>query len=141
MTSAVTIAFDYRPSRWLAAAGAAITVLAAIAIMLAALPWAVRGPLALVALALGARSLRRFLRTPVDRVALGESGWLVYRNHDDGQPATLRAHARIGPLQSIEFERADGLRIALVLTPDNLDRETRRRLHLVLARGDFLHAS
>jgi hypothetical protein len=136
MTSALTIALDYRPSRTVAFAAAAVVLLASAAALLSGLPAALRVALALGALLSGAFALARFLRPALRRIAHGASGWQLVGD-DASHDATLVAHARLGPFIALSWRLAGGGRWHAVLAPDNADARTRRQMVLLLARGDI----
>lgn len=140
MKSASAIAFDHRPSRWLALVAATILCAAIAAPWFSALPFAARIALSVVACAAGAISLRRFLRTPFRRIAYRVSGWTLLDFNDREHAALLRSHARLGAWISLDFQLDRSRRFRAVLGPDNLDAETRRRLVLLLARAEVAHA-
>jgi len=141
MKSASAIAFDYRPSRWLAA-GAVVVLCAAIAAPWAsALPTAIELALSLAACVIGTFSLRRFLRPPFWRIAYRASGWIMVDAGGREKAALLRWHAQLGAWISMDFELDRGRRFRAVLGPDNLDAETRRRLVLMLARAEVAQAA
>jgi hypothetical protein len=140
MKSASAIAFDYRPSRWLALAAAAIVCAAIAAPWFSALPFAIRIALSVVVCALGAVSLLRFLHTPFRRIAYRASGWTLLDTSDREHTALLRSYARLGAWISLDFQLDRSRRFRAVLGPDNLDAETRRRLVLLLARAEVAHA-
>lgn len=111
-------------------------VLACVAIGLSGLPGGVRGLLMLGALAYGAASLRRFARPAFHRIAFGRAGWALVGRDGTLHGATLRAQRRVGVLLALDFSTDTGKRFTPILLPDNADAETRRRLVLILARGE-----
>ncbi|HET6546320.1 MAG TPA: hypothetical protein VFG55_06190 [Rhodanobacteraceae bacterium] len=139
MKSAVTIGFDYRPSIALTGAGACVVLLATAAVLASGMPLPLRAVLAPVVLLAGTRALWRFLRSPVRHVAHGLAGWTLVGGRGSAEAVTLRGHARIGALHALDFLQDSGKRARIVLTPDNLDADRRRRLRLILSRGDILH--
>lgn len=140
MKSAPAIAFDYRPSRAVAAATLAIVVLAAFAPWASALPPAWRLVVSVAAAASGAFALRRMLRPAFRRVAWRPSGWVLVDRDGREHAALLESHARLGGLLALRYRHGPRARCRLVLAPDNLDADTRRRLVLLLARGDAVEA-
>lgn len=135
MKSAPTIAFDYRPSRIVAAATAAIAALALVAPLLSGLPGALRAVLALLGAGAGVAALARFLRPRLRRIVHGATGWQLVGD-DAAHEATLVSHARIGAFIALSWRIAGGGSRHAVLAPDNLDAQTRRRMLLLLARAD-----
>jgi hypothetical protein len=96
MKSAATIAFDYRPSRWVAIAAIAIVVAAFVAPWLANLPLLVQAGASLAIAAYGAVSLRRFLAAPFGRIACRASGWTLVDAMQVEHAATLATHVAVG---------------------------------------------
>ena len=137
MKSAPSIAFDVRPSRALAGAGAIGVVAAAIAPWQSALPASVRAIASILALVIGAVALARFSRPRYERVAYGVTGWTLAVANADATPAELIGHRRIASWLALEFREADRRRFRVVLGPDNSDADTRRRLALMLARAEI----
>lgn len=140
MKSAPTIAFDYRPSRWIGTAGALVCAAAAFAPWLSGLPWLARVALSLAAIAFGTHALNRFLNPHFRRIAYRASGWVVLDAHDTEHVAALESHAHLGVLLALGFRTGPRARQRVVLTPDNLDADSRRRLVLMLARAEIVHA-
>lgn len=138
MKSAPAIAFDYRPSRALAAATLALVVLAALAPWASALPPAWRLAVSVAAAVSGALALRRALRPAVRRVAWRSSGWVLVDRDGREHAALLESHARLGSLLVLRYRHGPRARCRVVLAPDNLDADTRRRLVLLLARADVV---
>ncbi|HEY0178422.1 MAG TPA: hypothetical protein VGC30_02180 [Dokdonella sp.] len=140
MRSAPAVAFDYRPSRWVAAGAAAVVALAALAPWLSASPAAARVGVSLLALAAGAAALGRYLRPRFVRVACRAAQWTLVDAAGAEHAVVLESQARLGALIALGFRHGARARFRVVLAPDNLDAETRRRLVLLLARGEFLRA-
>ena len=134
MKSAPTIAIDYRPSRLIALAGGAIVLLSALAPLLTGWPTAPKLAVSLLALAAGIVSVLRFVRPPLRRIAYGKAGWQL-RGRERTHDAVLVAHTRIGAFTALTWKLATGRRWHALLAPDNADADTRRRMTLVLARG------
>lgn len=139
MKSAPTIAFDYRPSRVVAIAAAAVVVLALAAPLLSGLPVASRVVPAMLALLAGSASITRFLRPHLHRVTHGATGWQLVGD-DAVHEATLVSHARLGAFITLSWRIASGGRRHAVLAPDNIDADTRRRVALLLMRADVVAA-
>lgn len=135
MKSVPTIAFDYRPSRIVAAAACAVALLALAAPLLSGVAPALRLGLALLALAAGVVALARFLRPRLRRISHGAAGWQLV---DDAvaHEATLVSHARLGAFIALSWRIPGGGRRHAVLAPDNVDAQTWRRIALLLARAD-----
>lgn len=141
MKSALAIAFDYRPSRQIAAAAALVSIAAVLAPWFSSLSLPLCAALSLAALALGGAAIRRFLHPPFLRIALRSSGWLLIDASGREHPARLASHARLGAFLSLDFRPASGRRrFRALLAPDNTDADTRRRLVPMLARGEVLRA-
>ncbi len=134
MRSAPAIAFDYRPSRLLGVLGALVGLLAIVA------PWAsgLGTPagllVSLAALALATRAVRRHVRPRFRRIACRDGEWFLLDLGGREHPAGLVTRTRIGVLLALDFAVGRS-RARMVLLPDNLDAETRRRLILLLARA------
>lgn len=141
MKSAPTIVFDYRPSRWLGIAATLVCACAIIAPWTSALPMPLRAALSLGALGWGARMLHGFLKPPFRRIALRASGWTLINAANEEHAAILESHARVGRLIALALRHGPHARFRAVLTPDNLDADTRRRLVLLLSRAEIVHAA
>lgn len=133
MKSAPGIAFDYRPSRLLAALAAAVSVLAVCAILASGLELPAKAILVVVVPLLALVTLRRFLATPFVRIARDATGWQLVTRQGDCVAATLRTHVHLGPLLVLDFDPAPRRRFRCVLVGDVVDAGLRRRLLLVLA--------
>ena len=137
MKSAAAIAFDYRPSRLLAAAIVVVLALALLAVWLSGLDPVLKLLAAAAAVAHAAASLRRFLQgNTVRRAAWQEAGhWRVVDRDGEERVADLSgATVRAGWIV-LNLRGAGAARITLVLAPDNSAAELRRRLRVRLARG------
>lgn len=133
MRSAPTIAFDYRPSRWLLVAVIVMGVLAAMAVMVAGLTWWLRWPLALAAAAYAWRQWRDLRRGAPDAVAWRSDGsWMIRDVHGDEREAELLASRVLAGMIFLQL-RSDARRVGLVLTSDNLDPDRLRRLRMRLS--------
>ncbi len=133
MRSAPAIAFDYRPSRALGVLGVVVGMLAMAAPWGSGLGIPARIVVSLAALALTAGSLRRHVQPRVRRISCREGEWFLLDARGDEHAARLRGSTRLGPLLALGFTTGWGS-TWLVLAPDNLDADTRRRLILLLAR-------
>ncbi len=140
MKSAPTLAFDYRPSRWVGFAAAAMLALAVLAPWLTALPLMASAAISLAVFAAGLRALQRHLRPRFRRIAWRAAGWSLIDRAGDEHAALLTAHAHLGALLALGFRHGPRARFQAVLAPDNLDAQTRRRLILLLARAEVAHA-
>ena len=139
MKSAPAIAFDYRPSRQLGAAGLALAAIAVLAPWFTGLPWWQRALVSIAALAFAAHSFSRFMRPPYQRIAWRASGWTLVEPTGAERAADLCRHARFGAwLVLLDFRHGPGAHFHAVIAPDNLDADTRRRLILLLRRADVL---
>ncbi len=136
MKSAPAIAFDYVPSRWLAAAIAVIALLALFAVAFAGVGTWVRLALACAVVAYVAHALARHLREPTRRAAWHEAGhWRIGMASGEERVAELRhAVVRAGWLV-LTLRAGNGERVVLILGPDNSDTDVRRRLRVRLARA------
>jgi len=135
MKSAPPIAFDYRPSRRVAAVALVLVVIALSCAFANDLPIAPRIGLALAVLAVAAWGLVRFLRPPFARVAWGASGWSLTDRYGRVHAADLIGQRRLGGLVALDFRCAGQRSFSPLLAGDNLDSDTRRRLVLTLARA------
>ena len=132
MKSAPTIAFDCAPSRALRVALAGVTVLAALAPWLSALPWLACGGLSLCALAGGTHAGHRLLRLHPRRIACRADGWVLLDATGAEHAAELLAWRQLGSILTLDWRVGPRARRRVVLTPDNLDADTRRRLVVLL---------
>jgi toxin CptA len=136
MKSAPSIAFDYRPSRAIAVAIVALTLLSIGGVSASGLDPIMKWAIAIVALAYAGWALRRHLEPGFVRIARGAGGWLLVDGDGAQSPVMLVAHVRRGFLLVLAFRQPGAGRSHAVLTPDNTDAELRRRLALVLAAGE-----
>jgi len=136
MKSAPAIAFDYVPSRRLAAAIVMIALLAMLAVAFAGVATWVQLALACTLVAYAAHALRRHLRAATRRAAWHEAGhWRIALVDGEERVAELRhAVARAGWLV-LTLRAGNGERVVLILGPDNSDADVRRRLRVRLARA------
>ncbi|MET0226480.1 MAG: hypothetical protein ABW187_08580 [Dokdonella sp.] len=140
MKSAPTIAFDYRPSRWIGIAAGVTLALGVLAPWLSALPLLAQAAISLTAFAAGLHALQRHARPPFCRIAWRASGWSLIDAAGAEHAALLGAHAHLGVLLALNFRHGPRSTFHALLLPDNLDAQTRRRLILLLARGEVAHA-
>jgi len=134
MTSAPAIGFEYAPSRLLAKACAALTLLALSAVGLSGLPWPGRVGLA-CALALAALLEWRTLRRTSIRAAgwAADGSWMLRDASSTDLPATLLSARVLGGCLWLRLQPAAGRPLNLLLAPDNSDADLRRRLRMRLA--------
>src|SRR5215467_6809428 len=134
MRSAPSIAFEFRSSRAIAAATAAVSLAAAIAPWQSALPVAARIALSATVGVACVTSLRRFLDSAVLKIAYRASGWTLVDRNETEHLVELTSHTRIGPWIALTFRDSARRAFRVVLGPDNLEPETRRRLVVLLSR-------
>ena len=138
MRSAPTIAFEYHPSRALAAMIVALTALAAASIAMSGMPWPWMPASMIATTVYGAAALRRHARPRICALAWQGDGDVSLTLAERGAMETGQgslADARVlGPLIMLSLRWPKG-RAALWLLPDNLDADTRRRLRARLALG------
>lgn len=135
MTSAPSLSFEPRISRIALLLTAVIATLAIIAIALSGLPGAGRFALAAAVAIAAVRTWLRLRRVADLHCALqADRNWLI-RTANGEFPGTLdRAHD-LGFLIALHLHRDDGRRVDVVLWPDSIDPDTRRRLRLWLGRA------
>ncbi|TDR37364.1 hypothetical protein DFR29_12526 [Tahibacter aquaticus] len=136
MKSADAIAFDYRPSRLLAALCSGMLLLALGSVWYSRLGQYPRWALLLSVLVVTSYALAvlRLLRPRVRQVGWDRDGnWLLLDAGRTQQPATLQGWNTLGPAVLLRLQAA-GRRVSLPLLPDNLDRDTRRCLRVRLAQ-------
>ena len=133
MKSAPAIAFDYAPSRLILAGVLLLSAFAALAVIASGLAIELRAFLAILALAYAGYAAKTFSTSPIIRIAHGEAGWLLVDRSGDEKAVELHHHVRRGSLLVLEFSAPAERVRRFVLTPDNIDAETRRGLLLVLA--------
>jgi toxin CptA len=136
MKSAPAIAFDYVPSRWLAAAIVAVALLALAAVAFAGVATWVKLALGCAVVGYTAHSLRRHLGASMRRVAWHEAGhWRISPADGDERTAQLRHAVVRGGWLVLILRTGSGERVALILGPDNSEADVRRRLRVRLARA------
>ena len=144
MRSAPAIGFEYRPSRLLTAAIAALGALAVLAIGLSgALAW-MKVVLGASAILYSAFALRNHLHPPVQALGWRSDGSVAIKlaaRHGAGAQVQgeLRDARVLGPLIVLRLRWREGSS-GLWLLPDNLDVDIRRRLCMRL-KLDGTHAS
>ncbi len=135
MTSAPAITLDLAPSRRLALGAVAIAVLALVAIAASGMPPVIKLVSMLVAVSIAAVSIRRHLRPGWTRMTCDRAGWQLVDAASGVVPVTLRGHARLGPLVSLDFAVPDRPCFRFVVDRAAVDAEAWRRLVLALARS------
>ena len=142
MRTAPAVAFDYRPSRALAAATFAVSLLALWAIAISGVPEWLRLALMVLIVVAGAANLVRLLRPRIRSLLWRSDGTVELvlrdraREHDGHVLGGLRGARLMGPLIVLVLHWPPRERAALWLLPDNLDPDTRRRLRMRLGSGD-----
>ncbi len=139
MRSAPAITFEYRPSRRLFAVTAMLAVIAPLAVVLSGLPASARLVLVVAFLAYAAATLRTMLRPSIHTVAWrSDGGWTIGLSADAEHEAELHDYHIVAGLivLRLRWPRHTG---ALVLLPDNLDSDTRRRLRMRLSASADTH--
>jgi len=135
MKSAGVIAFDYRPSRLLAAAVGVVLVTALVVVLLSGLPLWLKIAATVVAVVYAGFALRRFLDNPLRRLAWHDAGhWRLVCGAEEHTAELTGATAR-GAWIVLNLRRNDGIRASAVLGPDNCHEDIRRRLRVRLARA------
>lgn len=136
MKSAPPIAFDYRPSRMVMAASVVIAAAAAVAPWRSSLPPGACVGVSALVLAFASGALVRFARPAFLRISHGAAGWTLLDGERGENPALLVQHRRLGAMLVLDWRHGRRARFRAVFMPDNLDAELRRRLVLLLARGE-----
>lgn len=141
MRTAPAVAFEYHPSRVLAIATLAVSLLAAWAVAISGAPRGWRLALMLLVVLYGAFSLARLLQPRVRSVLWRVDGTveLVLRDRtpEDGGAAlaTIQGARVVGPLIVLALRWPPRGSATVWLLPDNLDADTRRRLRMRLGSG------
>lgn len=133
MRSVPAIAFDYRPSRLLAAALVVMTALAVAAIAFCRLPAMLKLVLASCTLAYSFFALRALLRPKWVRVSSSEAGWIVWDAGGREYPASFVDLTTLRPMLILRL-RVGPSAFHCALLPDNSDADVRRRLLLLVHR-------
>ncbi|MEO8670528.1 MAG: protein YgfX [Tahibacter sp.] len=137
MKSAPAITFDYQPSRWLRAATLAIVCLACVSILLSATNVALQVAALGFAASVGIRAWSALGRARWRRIAWYVDGsWSLGDAQGEQVLVRLLGHSRRGSMLILRWQLGGGERFDAVLLPDNLDRETFRRLCVRLSRGE-----
>ena len=136
MKSAPAIAFDYAPSRWLAAAIMAIALLALVAVAFTGIGMWTKLALGCAVVAYAARAVWEHAHGSVRRVAWHQAGhWRIAHADGEERVAELRHAVVRGAWLVLTLCATDGKRVALILGPDNSEADVRRRLRVRLARA------
>lgn len=141
MKEAPAIGFHYRASSVLAVATIGVVVLAIAALSWVGGPGWLHGLLLLAIVAYGSWSLISLLRPPVKSVLWRADGGAELTLQDAasgprGEVQGAVAYARVlGPLIVLTLRWPPRERMTLWLLPDNLDRDTRRRLRMRLGHA------
>ena len=134
MTSAPAIGFEYSPSRWLPRLLAGMALLTLLAILLAAVPFWLKYPLALMPVLAARYAVLRFKRSPVRAAGWSRDGsWILRFASGDDLPASLDSFRVVGDCIWLRLCLAGGGSVVLLLAPDNTDADIRRRLRMRLA--------
>ncbi|ANB19141.1 hypothetical protein [Dokdonella koreensis] len=134
MRSAPAIAFDYRPSRLLIAALTVMGSLALVAVALCGLGLPLKLAVAAIVVVCVIRALTGLIRPAYTRIAHGEAGWVLVRRSGAEAAAALSKHVKLGALQVLDL-RVDSRSFRVVVLPDNLEPDLRRRLALIPMAG------
>jgi len=136
MKSAPAIAFDFTPSRWIAATIGLLALAGLAALAFSGVPLWATLLVAAIGCVYAGYEMRRFLRNPVRRAAWYEAGhWRLADADGFDYVADLQQGIVRGAWIVLRLRRSDGERVAIILGPDNSDADTRRRLRVRLARG------
>lgn len=128
-----TFRIDWRPSRWLPRALWLLGGLAALSVMLSALPAGVRWPLAALAALEGWRLARREQRRPPRVLVGGPRGLRIMNGSEEGAPLLAPRLREQGPLTLLCAGLPGGRMLRLAWWPDTLDAAGRRQLRLAVA--------
>lgn len=105
-------------------------VLALGSIVASGLDWPWKIGLSAIALCACVWSFSRLARPRWTHVAFGEAGWVLADRDGNEAAAVLARYTKLGAMQVLTL-RAESRAFDAVILPDNLDRDTRRRLRLV----------
>ena len=136
MRPAERIDFAYRRSGQARVALVALSGIAAVAVLLSGIGFALQAACLAIAITLLWRAITVLARGVSSQVVWQPSGgWSLALPGDEPRAATLAAWSRRGPLLVLRLSwSAVRGGVDLVLLPDNLDRDTRRRLLVRLRR-------
>ncbi len=131
----LTCRIDWRPSRWLLAAIAALTGLAVLSAWLSALPAWLSAPLSLGCIAHGVRVARREATRPGVMVHLASETGVAVLNFPHGVESWTQAQVGFrGDLATLSGRDGSGATRRLLWWPDTLPASARRQLRLVAGR-------
>ena len=134
MTSAPAIGFEYSPSRWLTRMLVVMSVLAVVAILLAAIPFWLKYPLAITPLVACRYAALRFKRSLVRAAGWSrDGGWTLRLASGDDLPASLGSFRVMGDFIWLRLSPVGRDSVVMLLAPDNTDADIRRRLRMRLA--------
>jgi toxin CptA len=133
MTSAPAIGFEYRPSRWLAAAVTGVAALASLAVLLCAGAAWFKLLLIVIVWAATWRALRRANASPIRAAGWHGDAWTLRLADHADVAALLLSHRVLGTCILLRLAaQGHGVQV-LLLAPDNSDADIRRRLRMRLA--------
>lgn len=135
MTSAPALRIELRASPSLLLALTLIAALAVLSLLLADIPWPLRGVGMVLIAVLTTVAAWRLLWPPISGFEPGREVARVWRG-DQAIPARLRAGRVFGPLLVLRLTWSEGPRphaATLWLLPDNLDGVQHRRLRMLLS--------
>lgn len=134
MRSAPSIGFEYRPSRWPGLVSLGMGALALAAVVLAGVPGLPAACLAMVTAVYVARVCRETARHDVHGVTWRvDGGWFLRLADDTDVEAHLEGARIVAGAIVLRLAWEPRGREALMLLPDNLDADTRRRLRMRLS--------
>ncbi|WP_146909621.1 hypothetical protein [Arenimonas daejeonensis] len=131
-TASSTCRIDWRPSRWLLAGLLALGLLAAVSLLMSALPGAPAVLSSLAAIAWSAcLAWREGRRSPIVLVLAGQEASVQW-NPDTPPEPLLDTHWHLrGPLAVLRARDLRGCRLTFSWWPDTLPPATRRQLRLI----------
>ena len=136
MRSAPTLACELRASRIELVSIASFALAASLAPWAAPLDGGVRLALCAAALVAAGLALRARRRREWNGLSLAGTGAAVLRHPGHGDRTARLEHATVlGPLVVLELACEDGRRLRLPLYPDSTDRDSLRRLRVLLRHG------
>lgn len=133
MQSALAIAFELAPSRILVVATGMLAVIALGCIAASGVLFVFKLGLMLAVVVFAAVTIFASCRHRGRIAWLGDSRWCWQRDGTESFP-TLRSARVLGPLLVLRFDAP----CSVVLLPDNIDRETARRLRVRLAARSLI---
>jgi toxin CptA len=133
MRSVPAIAFDYRPSRLLAAALVVMTALAVAAIAFCRLAAELKFSLTAIALICSFAALRGLLSPKWTHISWSDAGWVLSDRSGTECPATVVGLTQLRSMLVLRL-CAGQHPFNCLLLPDNSDSQLRRRLVLLMHR-------